>query len=218
MHALNVGQTAGPLRVLCLGAHADDIEIGCGGLILDLIGRAKAVEVDWVVFSGRADREKEARRSADLFLKGARRKRVAIKPFRDGFFPYDGARIKRTFETLKRQVNPNLVLTHYRDDRHQDHRVISDLTWNTFRDHWILEYEIPKFDGDLGSPNCFVSLDRQTCDRKVELLQTAFATQRTKPWFTSETFLGLMRIRGMECQAPSGYAEAFYGRKIVIGL
>jgi LmbE family N-acetylglucosaminyl deacetylase len=217
MQALStLGKPGAPFRVLCLGAHSDDIEIGCGGLILDLLSRSAAVDVDWVVFSARVERRAEARRSAALFLKGARKKRVRVENFRDGFFPYQGARIKRVFEEIKKQPAPDLVLTHYRDDRHQDHRVLSDLAWNTFRNHWILEYEIPKFDGDLGVPNCFVPLDRSTCDRKVEYLKTAFATQWEKHWFTAETFMGLMRLRGMECCAE--YAEAFYGRKTVLDL
>jgi LmbE family N-acetylglucosaminyl deacetylase len=140
-----------------------------------------------------------------------------LKKLRDGFFPFDGARIKTVFEQLK-PSKPDLVLTHYRDDRHQDHRVLSDLAWNTFRDHWILEYEIPKYDGDLGTPNCFVPLDPSTCERKVEYLNAAFGSQRDKHWFSGETFLGLMRLRGMECRAPGGYAEAFYSRKITLNF
>ena len=218
MQSLQIANADKPLRLLCLGAHADDIEIGCGGLILTLLDRYKRVEVDWVVFSAPSDRGREARRSADLFLKGARRKRVVVKKFRDGFFPYEGAKIKAEFEALKRRTRPDLVLTHYRDDRHQDHRVLSDLTWNTFRDHLVLEYEVPKFDGDLGVPNCFVSLDPVTCARKVKYLATAFGSQRDKHWFSEETFMGLMRLRGMECRAAGGYAEAFYGRKVSLGI
>ena len=214
MLTLSLPPRTTPLRVLCLGAHADDIEIGCGGLILSLIDTQKAVDIDWIVFSASGAREREATRSAEMFLKGAGRTTVLVKHFRDGFFPYEGAKIKRVFEQLKKRVNPDLVLTHYRDDRHQDHRVLSDLTWNTFRDHWVLEYEIPKFDGDLGTPNCFLSLDGPTCSRKVQYLNDAFGTQRDKHWFTSETFMGLMRLRGMECRAPTGYAEAFYSRKV----
>jgi LmbE family N-acetylglucosaminyl deacetylase len=205
------------LKVLCLGAHSDDIEIGCGGLILSLVARHKAVDIDWVVFSAPPGRDKEARRSAEMFLRGARRKRILLKKFRDGFFPFDGGKIKTVFEQLK-PSKPDLVLTHYRDDRHQDHRAISDLAWNTFRDHWILEYEIPKYDGDLGTPNCFLPLDQPTCARKIEYLTTAFGSQRDKHWFSSETFMGLMRLRGMECRAPHGYAEAFYSRKITLNL
>jgi LmbE family N-acetylglucosaminyl deacetylase len=216
MFALNVSSGARPLRVLCLGAHSDDIEIGCGGLILSLAATRK-VDVTWVVFSAPAERQREARRGAALFLKRATRKHVRIEQFRDGFFPYEPA-IKDVFESLKRDTAPDLVLTHYRDDRHQDHRVLSDLAWNTWRNHWILEYEIPKFDGDLGSPNCFMPLDRLTCARKVRHLQAAFGTQRDKHWFSDETFMGLMRLRGMECRAATGYAEAFYGRKIVLAV
>jgi LmbE family N-acetylglucosaminyl deacetylase len=211
-------RSSDPLRILCLGAHSDDIEIGCGGFILQLLSVRSNVTVDWVVFSAEGDREREARRSAALFLRGARRHRVLISRFRDGFFPYEGAAIKEMFEKLKTTGSPDIVLTHYRDDRHQDHRVLSDLAWNTFRDHLVLEYEVPKYDGDLGVPNCFVPLDRRTCARKVSYLQRAFGTQRSKHWFDGETFLGVMRLRGMECRAPQGYAEAFYGRKVVLEL
>jgi len=216
MFALNLPEKVGPLRVLCLGAHSDDIEIGCGGLIMSLTA-ARNVAVTWVVFSAQDERQQEARRGASLFLKRATRKRVAIKQFRDGFFPHE-PEIKEVFESLKREASPDLVLTHYRHDRHQDHRVLSDLAWNTWRNHLILEYEIPKFDGDLGVPNCFVPLDRATAARKVKHLQSAFGSQRDKHWFSPETFLGLMRLRGMECRAPGGYAEAFYGRKVAFSL
>jgi LmbE family N-acetylglucosaminyl deacetylase len=205
-----------PLRVLCLGAHSDDIEIGCGGLILHLLGQRRRVALDWVVFSAAAVREREARQSAALFLRSAAHQRVTIHGFRDGFFPYDGGAIKKVFEELKDQVRPDLILTHYRDDRHQDHRLLSELTWNTFRNHLILEYEIPKFDGDLGAPNCFVPLKRSACLRKVKYLHTVFGTQRDKHWFSEETFMALMRLRGMECRAADGYAEAFYARKLAI--
>jgi LmbE family N-acetylglucosaminyl deacetylase len=217
MYAFDVPtRTDARFRLLCIGAHSDDIEIGCGGLILSLIERCKAVEVDWVVFSAPRGRDREARRSAAMFLKGAARSHVTLKQFRDGFFPFDGADIKNEFEALKREVAPDLVLTHYRDDRHQDHRLLSDLTWNTFRDHWILEYEIPKFDGDLGIPNYFVPLSLAITERKIEYLNAAFGSQRDKHWFSAETFKGLMRLRGMECRAAEGYAEAFYGRKVKI--
>jgi LmbE family N-acetylglucosaminyl deacetylase len=215
MRALDALQKrSGPLCILCLGAHSDDIEIGCGGLILQLTA-ARPVDVDWVVFSAPGPRAEEAKRSAKLFLRGARRQRILLKQFRDGFFPYDAA-IKEAFEELKAGPAPDLVLTHYRHDRHQDHRVVSDLTWNTFRDHLVLEYEIPKYDGDIGSPNFFVPLDRRTCQRKARHLQQVFGTQRQKHWFEDETFLGLMRLRGMECRARGGYAEAFYARKLVL--
>ena len=219
MHSLSVPAAKGAgFRLLCLGAHADDVEIGCGGLILNLIRRFPAIEVDWLVFSAPAARAREARRSARWFLEGAGRTRVSIRHFRDGFFPYHGAEIKKAFERVKRETSPDLVLTHYREDRHQDHRLLSDLTWNTFRDHWILEYEIPKFDGDLGTPNCFVPMDETACRLKLKYLEDAFGSQRDKHWFTAETFMGLMRLRGLECRAPGGYAEAFYSRKTVLNL
>jgi LmbE family N-acetylglucosaminyl deacetylase len=215
---LSLTKTAGPLKVLCFGAHSDDIEIGCGGLILSLLKSGRAVDVTWVVFSAPGERAREARRGAALFLKGAASTNVIIKQFRDGHFPYEGAAVKAVFETLKNEISPDLVLTHYRNDRHQDHRVLSDLAWNTFRDHFLLEYEIPKFDGDLGQPNCFVPLDRASATRKAKYLDQAFGTQRDKHWFSAETFLGLLRLRGMECRAPGGYAEAFYSRKAVLRL
>ena len=217
MFALDLEAKRGSaLQVLCLGAHADDVEIGCGGTVLTLLSRYANADFWWVVFSSTPEREREARRSAALFLKSAKRKTVVVKNFRQSYFPYVGAVIKDLFEDLKRQTSPDLILTHYRHDRHQDHRVISDLTWNTFRNHPILEYEIPKYDGDLGAPNCFVPLDSSAYRRKVRYLDAAFGTQRTKHWFSEDTFLGLMRLRGMECCARTGYAEAFYGRKLVI--
>ena len=193
-------------------------KIGCGGgLILSLLSHHKTVDVDWVVFSAPSGRDKEARRSAGLFLRGARRKRLVLKKFRDSFFPFDAAPIKAVFEALK-SSKPDLVLTHYRDDRHQDHRVLSDLAWNTFRDHWILEYEIPKYRWRPGYAELFRTADRATCARKIDYLDTAFGSQRDKHWFSSETFMGLMRLRGIECRAPGGFAEAFYSRKLTLNL
>jgi LmbE family N-acetylglucosaminyl deacetylase len=198
-----------------VGAHSDDIEIGCGGLVLRLVKARRVAAVDWVVFSGSGARAKEARASARLFLRGAPRVQVRVLNFRDGFFPYDSA-VKEAFERLKRTTRPDLILTHYRDDRHQDHRVLSDLTWNTFRDHAILEYEIPKYDGDLGTPSVFVPIDRATSLQKARHLMDAFGTQRDKHWFSAETFLSLLRVRGMECRSPTGFAEAFYSRKLLL--
>ncbi len=212
---LNKGSRA-PCSVLCLGAHADDIEIGCGGTVLALLARYRALNFYWVVFSSSEQRDREARKSAELFLQPARRKTVVVHNFRNGFFPFVGAEIKEYFEELKRAVQPDLIFTHYREDRHQDHRVISDLTWNTFRNHMILEYEIPKYDGDLGSPNCFVPLEKAKCQKKVRYLMSVFASQRDKHWFAPETFWGLLRLRGMEASAASGYAEAFYSRKLIL--
>jgi LmbE family N-acetylglucosaminyl deacetylase len=206
-----------PLRVLCLGAHSDDIEIGCGGTVLTLLQRYANVSVRWVVFSSTEERAREARDSAEAFLAGAREKQVEVKAYRDGFFPFLGAQIKDDFEALKRGPAPDLVLTHYRDDRHQDHRLISDLTWNTFRNHLVLEYEIPKYDGDLGCPNLFVPLDESVCRRKVGILVDSFASQRAKQWFDEQTFLAILRLRGMEANAPTRFAEAFYCRKAVLG-
>src|SRR5713226_1267448 len=187
---LNKGSRA-PFTILCLGAHSDDIEIGCGATILELLARYRALDFFWVVFSSSDQRDREARKSADLFLKSARRKTVVVHDFRNSFFPFVGAGIKEYFEELKKAVQPDLIFTHYRDDLHQDHRLISDLTWNTYRNNWILEYEIPKYDGDLGSPNCFVPLGASTCQRKVRYLLSVFRTQRNKHWFTKEIFLGL---------------------------
>jgi LmbE family N-acetylglucosaminyl deacetylase len=202
--------------VLFLGAHADDIEIGCGGTILKLVRDYPNLNIWWVVFSAKAARKQEARASARSFLNGIRSQRVVVEDFKDAFFPVQGEAIKRLFEKLKKKVQPDLVFTHYRDDRHQDHRVLSDLAWNTFRDHVILEYEIPKYDGDLGSPNFYVRLDEETCHRKTEQLNAFFQTQSNKHWFSTDTFLSLMRIRGMECASTSKYAEAFYCRKVVL--
>jgi LmbE family N-acetylglucosaminyl deacetylase len=205
------------LRVLCLGAHSDDIEIGCGATILGLCAADVALEVTWVVFSAGGERGQEARRSAKLFLAGAGAWQLEAHEFRDGFFPYEGVAIKERFEELKSRPSPDLILTHRGKDRHQDHRTISELTWNTFRDHLILEYEIPKYDADLGRPNVFVPATAEVRQRKIELLMEVFATQRSKRWFTPETFEALMRLRGIECASPTGYAEAFHARKIILG-
>jgi len=213
--SLNFSNDSSPI-ILCLGAHSDDIEIGCGGTILKLISAYPAANVTWIVFSAKDTRIKEAKASAASFLVGAQDRRIIIKDFRDGFFPYIGADIKQFFEGLKREVEPDLVFTHYRDDRHQDHRVISDLTWNTFRDHLILEYEIPKYDGDFGTPNFFTHLDKEISERKVEKLLTHFQTQANKHWFTAETFFAVLRLRGIESRAPESFAEAFYCRKMVL--
>ena len=206
---------AAPLKILCLGSHSDDIEIGCGGTILRLLAGIQEFDVVWVVFGSSKDREREARNSAALFLNRARHKQIIIKNFRDSFFPFQGAQIKDFLEELK-GTSPDLVFTHNEKDAHQDHRLIAELTWNTFRNHLILEYEIPKYDGDLGQPNVFVPLEQDFYEKKVSYIMDTFETQRTKPWFEKETFLALMRLRGMECVAPSGYAEAFYCRKLVL--
>jgi len=203
----------GPLHVLALGSHADDIEIGCGATLLRL-ARLRELDVHWVVLSASEERAAEARASAEAFLAGAAGSRVRVEGFRDAFFRY-GGEVKEYFEALKRDVTPDLILTHHGADLHQDHRLVAELTRNTFRDHLILEYEIPKYDGDLGTPNVFVHLDEETAHRKVALLLESFPSQRSKPWFTEDLFLALMRLRGMEAASPSGFAEAFYGRKLV---
>jgi LmbE family N-acetylglucosaminyl deacetylase len=205
------------LKVLCLGCHSDDIEIGCGGTVLQWLSDYKNLEIVWVVFSsGGSEREKEARASAALFLEQAKKKEVLIKRFRDGFFPFDGTNIKTVFEDELKKISPDLILTHNGKDAHQDHRQIAELTWNTFRDHLILEYEIPKYDGDIGRPNVFVPLNPEVSKEKVSHLITAFQSQRGKRWFQEDLFFSLMRLRGMECNAPSGHAEAFYCRKLVL--
>jgi LmbE family N-acetylglucosaminyl deacetylase len=203
--------------VLCLGAHADDIEIGCGGTLLRLLAEHPALRVIWVVFSANMIRAEEARHSADhYYLRSRSDSRVEIKSFRESYFPYHGSDIKDFFNELGQQVSPDLVFTHRRDDLHQDHRLLSELTWNTFRNHLIWEYEIPKYDGDLGQPNLFVTLDVKTCERKVESLMEAFPSQHSKAWFSRDTFMGLMRLRGIESNSPTRYAEGFYCRKGMI--
>jgi LmbE family N-acetylglucosaminyl deacetylase len=206
---------SGPKKILALGAHADDIEIGCGGTILRLASKFRDLEVLWVVFSATGERAAEARVSADAFLAGAAHTRVIVRNHRDGFLPYSGAVVKEEFETLKQEFAPDLVFTHCRDDLHQDHRLISELTWNTFRNHLILEYEIPKYDGDIGTPNLFVHLDGALCKRKVDNILRCFGSQRGKAWFSEDTFYAMLRLRGLESNAPEKYAEAFYCRKMV---
>ncbi|MBN3909460.1 MAG: PIG-L family deacetylase [Nostoc sp. NMS1] len=201
-------------KILCLGSHCDDIEIGCGGTILKLIENYQQVIIYWVVFSSNELRAKEATASASTFLTEIPLKKIIIKNFRDGFLPFQGIEVKECFEQLKQEFSPDIIFTHYREDRHQDHRLISELTWNTFRNHLILEYEIPKYDGDFGIPNFFVHLNEAICRRKIKYILDAFPTQKNKQWFTEETFRSILRIRGMESNSPSNYAEAFYCRKI----
>lgn len=214
---LKIDRTSGEtLTVLCLGAHSDDIEIGCGGTILRLAREYGNVNVVWVVFGATHQRAHEARQSAELFLAQAQETTIIVKDFKDGFFPYSGGEIKECFEQLKQERAPDVIFTHYRQDRHQDHRVISDLTWNTFRNHLILEYEIPKYDGDLGNPNFYVRLDESICQTKVKYLIDNFQTQANKHWFTDDTFLSLLRLRGIESSVRTTYAEAFYCRKVTV--
>jgi LmbE family N-acetylglucosaminyl deacetylase len=210
------GGTNNALQILALGCHSDDIEIGCGGAILRLGVEHPDCVFHWVVFSAIGVRAAEARHAAAQFVDPLRLKGPVLKTFPDGFMPFVGADIKSVFEELKRAVSPDLIFTHNRRDAHQDHRLISELTWNTFRNHLILEYEIPKYDGDMGQPSVFLPISLEMCEKKVRLIMDTFRSQCDKRWFQRETFLSLMRLRGMECNSPSGYAEAFYGRKLVL--
>lgn len=203
------------LRVTFYGAHSDDIEIGCGGTILSLVEAGIGLEVRWAVMTAVGPRATEARRGARAFLTGTRRSDVVLADFRDGYMPFDGARAKEFLESHRASgPEPDVIFTHFRHDRHQDHRLMSDLVWNTYRDHLVLEYEIPKYDGDLGVPNAFMPLSAAVARRKVRHLQRVFASQRSKRWFTEDTFRGLMRLRGIECGAPDGFAEGFHARKL----
>ncbi|WKZ12102.1 MAG: PIG-L deacetylase family protein [Gammaproteobacteria bacterium] len=204
--------------ILLLGAHCDDIEIGCGGTLLRMAAAYPQAGFLWVTLSGDAARAAETRAAAKRLLIGAGSLTVLCETFRGSYFPYDGARIKDYFESLKARVQPDLIFTHHGGDLHQDHRVTSELTWNTFRNHMILEYEIPKYDGDLGRPNCYVPLSAADLATKNRILSECFPSQRGRGWFTTETFTGLARLRGIECNAPDGYAEAFHARKLVMGL
>jgi LmbE family N-acetylglucosaminyl deacetylase len=207
----------GPLSILCIGAHSDDIEIGAGATMLSLAAARPDADILWCVLSAPGARGDEAKASAADFLAGFANPAIELQTFRDGHFPYDGAQIKAWFEGLKSRIRPDIVFTHFREDAHQDHREACRLTWNSFRDSLILEYEIPKWDGDMGRPNLYVAADRERIERKVELLGRHFGTQRGKDWFDPETFIGLARLRGMECRAPGRYAEAFHARKILAG-
>lgn len=216
MLPLELGRSGGaPVRLLAIGAHPDDIEIGCCGTILKLLEEDALSAIGWVVLSGTGERAGEAKASAEAVLSGVEEKQLMLPDYRDGFFPYDGGDIKEFFESLK-EFSPDIVLTHQRADLHQDHRVACELTWNTFRDHLILEYEVPKYDGDIGSPNLFVPLGEDLRRRKIDHLMTHFASQRPKRWFKDDLFSGLLRLRGMECNSPTSFAEAFYCRKAML--
>jgi LmbE family N-acetylglucosaminyl deacetylase len=217
MHRLELLPDRGrPARILALGAHCDDIEIGCGATLLQLADRHPAPEVMWVVFCSSAVRRMEAQASARAFLRGFDRSQVVIHDFRDAFLPWSGPAVKEAFEALKKAFLPDVIFTHYREDRHQDHRLVSDLTWNTWRDHAILEYEIPKYDGDFGAPNVFSAVRRATLSRKIDLLFEHYPSQAGRQWFTRDLLEAVARIRGMECVAPEQVAEAFYARKVAI--
>ncbi|HWB46972.1 MAG TPA: PIG-L deacetylase family protein [Hyphomicrobiaceae bacterium] len=216
MTPLRIAPEDGRLRVLCLGAHSDDIEIGVGATLLGWKARGFELDVTWCVLSGSGEREAEARNSAQDFLEGVSRQRVDVLSFKDGFFPSEAAAIKEWFEKLKGRVDPSIIFTHRSDDAHQDHREVARHTWNTFRDHLILEYEVPKWDGDMGQPNLYIPASAAVLQRKVDLLVAHFGSQRSKHWFDEETFRGLARLRGMECRAPERYAEGFFARKLLV--
>lgn len=216
VRALRIAAPGDRLSVLCLGAHSDDIEIGAGGTLLSWLDQGIRLDVHWCVLSGIDERGGEARASANDFLRTAANRTIEVMNFRDGFFPEQGHQIKVWFEALKERVNPDVILTHRRDDAHQDHRHVARLVWNTFRDHLILEYEIPKWDGDIALPNLYVPVAARLMRRKVDLLVAHFGSQRSKHWFDAETFLGLARLRGMECRADERYAEAFTARKLAL--
>jgi LmbE family N-acetylglucosaminyl deacetylase len=218
MRALELGKAGDGrrrLRVLAVGAHCDDIDIGCGGAMLALLERYDA-DVTWVVFGSSPVREREFRASARRFLRRAHNVKLIVHKFRDGFFPAQYASIKEAFEALKAEPNPDLIFSHHRSDLHQDHRVVAELTWNTFRDHLVLEYEIPKYEGDLSTPSAYVSLSRNQVERKIGILWSCYRTQQTKRWFTPETFRALMRIRGIESGGETGWAEAFHANKLLL--
>ncbi len=216
MHPVLLGPPGAPLKILCLGAHCDDIEIGCGGSLLRLLEERPGCEVEWVVLASTPTREAETRSSAAEFLAAAGRSRVAVESFRESYFPYDGAAVKDYFERLKANTSPDLIFTHHRHDQHQDHRVVAELTWNTFRDHLVAEYEIPKYEGDLGAPNLFVPLSRTIARRKVDLILRHYRSQAGRTWFRADTFEAVLSLRGIECNAPEHVAEGFHARKMTV--
>ena len=207
---------APPRRVLAVGAHPDDIEIGCGGTLLRLLAGPVPLQVYWLVLSGEGERAAETEAGAAAFLGERTDREVGAHGFRDGFFPWSGAAIKEVFEQLKGTFSPDLIFSPRLVDAHQDHRLVAELVWNTFRDHLILEYEIPKYEGDLGAPNLFVPLDEATAARKVELLLKCFPSQQQRRWFTADTFWSLLRLRGLESNSSTRYAEGFHVRKLVL--
>ncbi len=204
------------LKILCLGAHCDDIEIGCGGSLLKIFNAYSVESVTWIVFCSTQERKKEAQASANIFLEPPIKKNIIIKEFRDGFLPYDGYKVKECFEKIKNDISPDIIFTHYRNDLHQDHRKINELTWNTFRNHLILEYEILKYDGDLGQPNFYVTIDHEIMDKKINTIMENFKSQANNHWFNKNAFQSIMQIRGIESASATQFAEAFYTRKIVV--
>jgi len=206
------------LDVLCIGAHCDDIEIGCGGSILSMLNQNPNINLHWHIFTSSPDRKQEALAGARLFGAKAKSLSVNILDFPDGYLPYEGREVKQAMEAIKQSCSPDLIFTHYRHDLHQDHRKIAELTWNTFRNHLIMEYEIPKWDGDMGQPNTFIEIDKIIAEEKIRFLQEAYNSQQKKRWFTDDLFYSMMRIRGMECNSGSQLAEAFYMNKTVLSF
>lgn len=213
-NVLKIDFNIAPKSILLIGAHCDDIEIGCGGTVLNLIEKYPDAHFEWIVFSSSTIRAQEATISAEILLKKAGSKNIQIRNFCNGYFPYIGAQIKDYFESLKSTINPDLIFTHHLDDRHQDHRTLAELTWNTFRNHLIFEYEIPKYDGGLTTPNFFIPVSQINANKKISVLMNCFITEASKPWFTSETFAAMLRLRGVESNSPTGLAEGYYCRKI----
>lgn len=201
--------------ILALGAHPDDIEIGCGGSLLRLTAE-HAIDLHWVVMSGAGTRAREAHRSAKAFAERARSCQVTVHQFPDAYLPGAFDEIKNLFDELGREVAPDLIFTHRRGDRHQDHRLVAELTWNTFRDHLILEYEIPKYEGDLGRPNLYLPLSRETCEEKIRILIEVYASQCSRSWFSEDTFWSLLRLRGLETGSGGHHAEAFEASKVLL--
>ena len=216
MRGLGLARRGEELSILCIGAHSDDIEIGAGGTVLGMIASGVKLDVHWCVLSAGGLRSAEARGSAEAFLEGSRSSTVDVADFEDSYFPAHSRSIKQWLIEVRSRIDPDVVLTHARFDAHQDHREVNQLTWNVFRDHLVLEYEIPKWDGDLCQPNAYVPLTAAVLERKIELLHEHFGTQRSKDWFDRATFAGLARLRGMECRAPEHFAEAFTLRKAKI--
>jgi len=202
------------LRILCIGAHCDDIEIGCGGALRVLQRRDRAVRLDYVVLSGTVERRREAQAAMERLVQPASRGRLVCGDFQDGAFPSAYGQVKAFFEAVKQEVVPDVIFCHERDDRHQDHRIVNEMVWNTFRDQLVLEYEVPKWDGGLSQPNVFVPLANEDAEAKIDALLNCYRSQVGRDWFTQDTFMALLRLRGLECRAPSGYAEAFHGRKL----
>jgi LmbE family N-acetylglucosaminyl deacetylase len=202
--------------VLCVGAHCDDIEIGCGGALIELRARYPRAKFHWAVFSSDAVRKPETLAAAAEMLGQGPHLTLDVLDFRGSYFPAEWSAIKDALEGVKTRIKPSLVFTHFLQDRHQDHRVLAELSWNTFRDHAILEYEIAKFEGDLAQPNVYIPLSTGVMERKVEALMRCFPSQHSRTWFDPDLFRGHMRLRGIECNAPSRFAEAFHARKLVL--